>query len=165
MCDPIPITMAALSAAGAGASIYQSQLNVEDAKRRRALGYDKLQMQKGQLDLRSLQEASAAAVEIERVRADALQAMGTAQAGMASQLGGGASYDAVIQALKVGQAKEVSMIEKNLDWTQQSIEQQKASMDLDWLMQPTIFEQSDLASALQIATAATSGYAQGQSFT
>ena len=83
--------MAALSAAGAGATIYQNQLNVEDAKRRRALGYDKLQMQKGQLDLRSLQEASAAAVEIERVRSDALQAMGTAQAGMAAQLGGGAS--------------------------------------------------------------------------
>ena len=163
MCEPVSITMAVLSAAGAGVGVAQQKQQVEDAKRRRALGFTALGQQKGQLDLRSLQEATLAAQEREAVRSDALRAMGTTVAGMASQMGGGASYEAVIQALEAQSSKDIAAIDQNLAWTQQSIEQQKAGLDLEWQMQPTIFEQSDLAAALSIATAGVEGYATGES--
>ena len=161
MCDAISLSV--LSAAGTGVGIAQQQRQIEDAKRRRALGFDALNMQKGQLDLRSLQEEALAAQEREAVRSDALRAMGTTVAGMASQMGGGASYEAVIQALEAQSSKDIAAIDQNLAWTQQSIEQQKAGLDLEWEMQPTIFEQSALASALSIGTSAVEGYATGVS--
>lgn len=164
MCDPVSWSLAALSAAGTGVQLQQQQRQIEDAKRRRALGFDALNMQKGQLDIRKFQEQALAAQEKEAVRADALRAMGTAVSGMASQMGGGASYDAVLQALQAQSSKDIQAVEQNLAWTEQSIEQQKAGLDLEWQMQPTIFDQDSLASALAITTAGVEGYATGKSF-